>query len=240
MSRRQIKKVFWGVLFLLGALALLLGRLGYFEGMGFWTVFFSVILFGLFAEGVLKRSFGEILFSLAGLIIINDELLHLEAITPWPVLGAALLGTIGLHCIFPGRRKWRIHRNSRHFHETCQIGEDGGEILSGEEIRYEASFGDVIKYIAGQNVSRVYLESSFGNLEVYFNDAALKDNQARVAVDCSFGNMEIYVPSGWNVVMNVDCSFGGVEEEGTCDPDGECTLFVEGDVSFGHMMIHHI
>ena len=86
MGRRKTRNIFWGILFLLGALALLLGKLGFL------------------INGILRRSFGGILFSLAMLIIINDELLHMEAITPWPVLGAALLGTIGLHFLFPGRR----------------------------------------------------------------------------------------------------------------------------------------
>ena len=104
MGRRKTRNIFWGILFLLGALALLLGKLGYLNGMGFWSVFISVILAGCLINGILRRSFGGILFSLAMLIIINDELLHMEAITPWPVLGAALLGTIGLHFLFPGRR----------------------------------------------------------------------------------------------------------------------------------------
>ena len=193
MSRRQVKKVYWGVLFLLGALALLLGKLGYLEGFGFWTVFFSIILAGVLIDGILRRSFGEILFPLAGLVIIHDELLHLETITPWPVLGAALLGTIGLHIIFPGRKRWKIH-DGYSAEGVCQYGEEDGEILSGEKIRYE----------------------------------------------CSFGNMELYVPAGWNVVINIDNSFGGVEESGHGNPNGENTLFVSGEVSFGHMIIHHI
>ena len=40
------------------------------------------------------------LFSLAFAAILFDEALGIEAITPWPVLGAALLGTIGLNMIF--------------------------------------------------------------------------------------------------------------------------------------------
>lgn len=237
MSKRQIKKVFLGVSCLLGALALLLSKLGYLEGLGFWSVFFSIILFGILLEGVLRRIFGEILFPIAGLIIIHDELLHLEEITPWPVLGAALLGTIGLSIIFPKRNRWK--KGSHHFHVTCQDGEDCGEILSGEEIWYEVSFADAMKYIAG-DVSKVCLECSFGNLEVYFNDAVLKDNRANVVVDCSFGNMELYVPANWKVVTNIDSSFGGAEESGNCDPNGENTLFLKGEVSFGHLMIHYI
>lgn len=250
MGRRKLKKVFWGILFLLGALALLLGQLGYFEGLGFWSVFFSIVLLGILIEGMLTVSFGEILFSLAGLIIVNDELLHLEAITPWTVLGVALLGTIGLNIIFPKRKRWKIHKDS-HWNKVwhgrknrgtmgCHAEEDNGEILSGEDIHYEVSFGDAIKYISGQGISRVFLECSFGNLEVYFNDAVLKDNRADAAVDCSFGNMELYVPAGWKVIINIDNSFGGVEESGYGDPNGENVLYVKGDVSFGHMVIHHV
>ena len=98
---RRTKKVFWGVLLLLGAVALLVNRMGFLEGFGFWSILFSAILVGTLVKGLAKRSFGEILFSLAFLVIVNDELLHLEAITPWPVLGAALLGTIGLNILFP-------------------------------------------------------------------------------------------------------------------------------------------
>ena len=250
MGRRKLKKVFWGILFLLGALALLLGQLGYLEGLGFWSVFFSIVLLGILIEGMLTVSFGEILFSLAGLIIVNDELLHLEAITPWTVLGVALLGTIGLNIIFPKRKKWKVYKGS-HWNKVwhggknrgaigCHVEEDNGEILSGEDIHYEVSFGDAIKYISGQGISRVFLECSFGNLEVYFNDAVLKDNRADVAVDCSFGSIELYVPSGWKVITNIDNSFGGAEESGYGDPDGENVLYVKGDVSFGHMVIHHV
>ncbi len=239
MGRSQVKKVFWGVLFLLGALALLLGKSGYLEGVGFWTVFFSIILAGILIDGILRVSFGEILFPLAGLIIIHDELLHMEAITPWPVLGAALLGTIGLHIIFPRRGKWK--KIGDYASEgTCQYGVEDDERLSGDKIRYEVSFGSAIKYVSGKDVSRVFLESSFGSLEVYFNDAELKDHEVKVCVDCSFGNMELYVPAEWNLVINVDNSFGGVEESGHGNPNGENTLYVSGEVSFGHMIIHHI
>lgn len=251
MGRRKLKKVFWGIIFLLGALALLLGQLGYLGGLGFWSIFFSIVLVGILIEGILARSFGEILFSLAGLIIINDELLHLEAITPWTVLGVALLGTIGLNIIFPKRKKWKKWKTYKdsYWHKGwqgemdrvgCHVEEDNEEILSGEDIHYEVSFGGAIKYVSGQGISKVFLECSFGNLEVYFNDAVLKDNRADAAVDCSFGNMELYVPSGWKVVINIDNSFGGVEESGYGDPNGDNVLYVKGDVSFGHMVIHHV
>ena len=42
----------------------------------------------------------EILFSIAFICIIYDDWLGITALTPWTVLGAALLGSIGLSLIF--------------------------------------------------------------------------------------------------------------------------------------------
>ena len=240
IGNKQFKKVFWGILFLLGAAALLLGSLGYLNGLNFWSILISIAILGLLGDGILKRSFGQILFSLAFLIIVNDRLLHLEAITPWPVLGAALLGSIGLHILFPHHHRYSVPKTPHHPGGTGFSGGNAEEFVSGEEIRCETAFGYAVKYIVGQNISRIFLESSFGNLEVYFNDAVLKNNRAEVFIECSFGNMELYIPSGWNVVMNVRRSFGSLEETGHANLSGANTLFLEGDVSFGHVEIHYI
>ena len=240
MQKRQHKKIFWGILFLFGAVALLVGGLGYLDGFNFWSILFSVILLGCLVNGILDRSFGEILFSLALLIIINDEFLQLEAITPWPVLGAALLGTIGLNSIFPKRFKDRSNPLPPYPENTGRPGKNAQEFVTGEEIHCAVSFGYAVKYIVGQNISRIFLDSSFGNLEVYFNDAVFRDNRANAFIECSFGNMEIYVPAGWNVVTNIKRSFGSVEESGYGNPNGTATLFLEGNVVFGYVEIHHI
>lgn len=98
---RGKNNVFWGIMLVLGAVVLLVGRMGYLEGIGLGSILLNIALAAILIKGIFRRRFGTILFSLAFLVIINDELLHLEAITPWPVLGAALLGTIGLNLLFP-------------------------------------------------------------------------------------------------------------------------------------------
>ena len=50
INKRQVKKIYWGILFLLGAAALLLGRLGYLDGINFWSVLISIALFGFLAK----------------------------------------------------------------------------------------------------------------------------------------------------------------------------------------------
>ena len=87
MQNGQHKKIFWGILFLLGAVALLLGGLGHLGSFNFWSILFSIALLGCLVDGILDRSFGQILFSLAFLVIIHDDFLHLEptfsAAPPW-------------------------------------------------------------------------------------------------------------------------------------------------------------
>lgn len=95
------RKIFWGMVLVFGTIALLANKLGYLGGIGFWSIAISIVLAAIFIDGMIKRSFGEMLFSIAFFIIANDEMLGLEAITPWPVLLAACALTIGLKMLFP-------------------------------------------------------------------------------------------------------------------------------------------
>lgn len=226
------KDVLWGILFLAGALALILSKLGYLGELKFWPVLFSIVLTVLFLDGIFKRSIGQILFSAAFFIIVNDELLHLEALTPWTVLGAALLGTIGLNLLFP-----RFGR--KHFGHDF-VSNTSEERRSGEKLFYKNSFGGTVKYITWE-ISTVNLDNSFGGMEIYFTDAVLKNGSAVVNVHSSFGGIELYVPSSWRVDMQVEGAFNdGTEVKGQSTPDGANILCVKGGVSFGGITIHYI
>ena len=238
--RRGAKSIFWGVLLLLGAAAIVVSKLGYLEDVGIWSILFSVFLLGFLVDGFLKRSFGEILFSVAFLIIVNDKLLELEDITPWPVLGAALLGTIGLNLLFP-----RFRKKNRHV--TVQIGGadyDGRtlvseEIWEGDCVSYENAFGEAVKYLSGE-IAYVKAENSFGSLQIYFTDAQLKGGSATIHVENSFGSTVLYVPASWKIVLNTENAFGGSKEQGHCNPEGNTVLYVKGEVSFGSLKIRYV
>lgn len=236
------RKIFWGVLLLLGAVVLLVERLGYLElgGIGFWNILLSVLLAGWFVDGVLRLEYGSMLFAAACFVIVNDELLGLEAITPFPVLAAALLGTLGLNMVLPAkykyRRPWKKHATEGGAGAHVREG-DG---IFGEEIHYEVSFSESVKYVAGQSFSHAHLESSFGSLTVYFEETLPKEGAADVKVDVSFGSMVLCVPHTWKVSLRVDTPFGGVKEMGHCNPDGENALEIYGTVSFGSLEIHYL
>ena len=133
---RKGKNIFWGLLFVLGAVFILVNRLGYFEGISIVTVIFTIIIAGALIDSIFHRSFGGILFSLAFLCILYDELLGIENLTPWPVLAAALCGTIGLNMIFKEKkRNWKCEKHFEWDNETYKdiIDEESDE----EEYYYE-------------------------------------------------------------------------------------------------------
>lgn len=226
--------VFWGIVFLLGAAAFLVSKLGILEGIGFWSILFTIGLTGIFINGLVKRSFGQMLFSLAFLVIVNDEFLKLEAITPWPVLGTALLGTIGLNLLFPkfGRKKsYKLIAGGEH---------RVGDTVSGDSVFYENAFGSAVKYVVGE-ISRVEVDNAFGSMEVYFTDAVLKEHAASVNVDSAFGKVTLYIPRGWKVVNNMTQAFGGAGySDYENDSQGENTLYISGDIAFGALQIHSV
>ena len=223
---------------MLAAVAVLMGRFGYLKGVGFWSILFSACLISILIRGIYRLKIGTILFSLAFLIIVNDELLHLEAITPWPVLGAALLGTIGLKLLFPrlGRRRVIGHVARIEGGDGPLLWEEGRD---GEDVSYENAFGDSVKYLAGV-VSHVDVDNAFGSMQIYFTDAVLCRGEASINVDSAFGSVVLYVPLTWRVEMNTGNIFSSARESGRNAPDGTNVLHVGGDVAFGSIEVVYV
>lgn len=236
-------KIMWGLLLVLAAAALVVSKLGYLEGIGIWTILFTIGLLCFVVDGIFRRSFGEILFAIAFFIILNDELLGLEEITPWPVLGAALLGTIGLRLLFPKFSKHKVVD----FHMTMNGKEVDmenkqpvfEETWDGSSVSYENAFGEAVKYLSGE-ISHIKTDNVFGSLKIYFSNAVLKGGSASVDVDNAFGSTVLFVPAGWKVVISADHAFGSTKEQGHCDPDGDQVLYIRGDVCFGSLVISYV
>ncbi len=232
------RKWFWGILFILGAVALLAGAMGYMKEFGFWTIFVSIVLIGWMVEGIYKRSFGMVLFPVAIFVILNAEWLGLSGISSWTIILAAGLATAGLTILFPNVRRKKNKYAS--FTIDASNEEYVHEGIGGEEIHCEVSFNEAVKYVNSGAFSRLHTECSFGSMKVYFDNGALKDGVAAAYAETSFGSTIYYVPSTWRVVMNVDSAFGSCEEKGRCNPMGDNTLHINGEVSFGSMVIQYV
>ena len=100
------ERVFWGVLLILAGIFLIISKLGYFPNVNVFSLLLTVFLVVIIVKSLPRFNFAGILFPIAFICIIYDKQLGITAITPWTVLIAALLGSIGLSMIFHKHIKW--------------------------------------------------------------------------------------------------------------------------------------
>lgn len=241
---RRTKKILWGLAFLLAAALLIAGN--FFDlDMRVSDILIMIAMVLLLIEGIVHQNYALILFPIAVMLIVNSDRLGMAEISPWSVLAAALLGSIGLSVLFPRRgRHWRISENGSMDGVWKEKGKGIQEEIiqegSGEKVRLENSFSSTAKYFNGVMPRKVRLENSFGSMAVYFDNAVMQDHEVHVRVDASFGSMVLYVPSTWKVVLRTDVAFGSVKEEGQCNPDGEEVMEIKVMSSFGEVKIKYI
>lgn len=234
--------VLWGLFFIVAAALLLVGRFGYFENIGIWSLFATVFLIAWLIHGVSHREIWSILVPIAILIIIYDEQLGLTAITPGPVLGAAILGSLGISIMFPNleRKQHYNHDSSNHDHRAHFETNETTEEMTGEELSCSVTFGSSIKYINSDNLKKVNLDCSFGAMKVYFDNAMIQSGNAILDVNVSFGGVELYIPKTWVVNNQIQFSLGGMEEKNRCEGIGTPTLTLIGRASFSGITILYV
>ena len=207
------KNYFWGVFLILAGAYLVVSQLGYLPAVGVFSLLFTVVCIAVIVASIPHVHFGGILFPLAFIAIIYDKPLGITAITPWTVLLAALLLTIGLHLIFGRFRKKIVHRG--HSKKRDDWDEVKGEKLNGDELDISSTFGSVIRYITSEDFR--YAE-----------------------IDASFAGVELFVPKEWQIVNHVESSFGGIDEKNNRNGEVTATLTLEGSNNFGGITIYYV
>lgn len=240
------ENIFWGLFFILAALFMLVGRLDFFEGLSFFKIFGTLLLVGWLGHSLSKRDYGGILFSIAFLCILYDEFLGIEELTPWPVLGAAMFGSIGLSMIFKKPYNCCEYNN---YYDTNNSSTDNpyvekpnGHYESVEETRdsqfaFSTVFSSHIKYVRSDNFKKANIHTSFGSTKVYFDDSMIQDGNATISLDVNFGGVELFIPKTWNVLNHSSCAFGAVEEKNRSCSTGSPTVVLTGNVAFGGVTI---
>ena len=224
--------IIWGLLFLLAGAAIIAKGLGFFNEINILMIVGTALLGAIIIFSAIKLNFFGVLFPLAFLSIIYDELLGITAITPWTVLIAALLGSIGLTLIFK-RDIWCKKSWSNHDFEQM----DSIDVEDEGHIRYQTSFGSGTKYINTDKFEQADLYSKFAGMKVYFDNAGLYKGTGIIKVNVSFSGVELYIPKEWTVVNNVNVSMGAVEEKKNTHADPSKTVSLVGEVSFGAIEI---
>ncbi len=108
----------------------------------------------------------------------------------------------------------------------------------GREIhKFNVSFSKQMYEFDGQCFEGAEVQTSFGFTSLDLRKADVLDG-AVVNVDCSFGGMEIRVSRDICVRCAVETAFAGVESQCTLQPgEGTKTLYVKGKCSFGGIEI---
>jgi len=232
MKRR---KIVWGIFFIVMAMIVVISKFGILPDVGVFSLLITVFLIWMMADGIRHRNFYEMMFGVAFLCIIYDKPLGIEALTPWTVLAAALLLSIGFSLLFGGKGKKR----SVEF-EWDSDGEKSSEQCNGEHIHCENNFGSAIRYINSNNFCKAYLENNFGSMTIYFDNAIIQDNPASVRVDNNFGETILYLPKEWKVQNELEHCFGSINEHGRMMGTGSAVLRLKGETNFGNIEIYYV
>lgn len=232
------QKIFWGIFFIVAALLIIISKLGLMPDVGVFSIFATIILLWLFIQGLKHVNFYEIMFAIAFLCIIYDEPLGIEALTPWTVLTAALLLSIGLSMLFHSKRKY--HHNVNISGKNHNSFGESSEQFSDESLVCENNFGAIIRYVNSNNFRDAHLENNFGSLTVYFDNAIIQGDSAQVSIENSFGATALYIPKEWKVVTNLEHSFGSIDEYGASIGSSVTTLYIQGETNFGHIELHYV
>lgn len=223
-------RIFWGVLFIALAIFLIVSQLGILDiHISIWTLILT-IFFGVSALwSLFHKEVTGFLFSIAFLIIIYDKPLGLEAITPWTVLLAALLMSIGWHFLFPSSKK-----HSRHFQNINQ------KTMQETSISIEENMSSCIRYIDSQEIENVSITNRAGMIKVYFHQADMKYQNIDFHLYVTCGMLELYIPRTWKVIDDTDNLFSHVSiEEMNSDLIEHC-ITLKGKVHFSEIKISYL
>jgi predicted membrane protein len=229
------ERIFWGILFLLVGVSLIINKLGYFPEVNAFSLVLTAFLTVVIVKSLIKLNFAGILFPIAFICIIYDKQLGITSITPWTVLIAALFGSIGLSMIFNKHNKWVNVNYHNEEHEFEKI-----DVEDGNYIRFKNSFSGSIKYINTDSFEQGDFNCSFGGLKVYFDNANMKNESAVLRLNASFSGIELFIPKNWRIENKANVVLGAIEEKNKSDQVTTNTLTIIGDIKFSGVEIIYV
>lgn len=239
------KSIVFGILLILLALYMIVSRLGYAPAMPFFAAAFTIVFLYIAVRGFWRLHFTTGFLSLAILGCIHDELLQIEALTPWTLLLAGLLLGIAFDMIFKGfRKKHRPKDGDRDVILTIELDdEDQGrsveDFADGQKVFVSNNFGSKSKYVNSDNFVRAEIENSFGECNVYFNNAVLGSDKAWIHAENHFGHTAIFLPSTWRVAVREESTFGKINVYGKgSSTEGAPLVKLELECNFGDLSVY--
>ena len=230
------KNIFWGIVLLFGGIALIVDKLGYFGDVNAFSKVLTIFLIAIMIKSIFKARFAGILFPIAFICILFDDKLGITSITPWTVLIAAALGSLGLSMIFHNKRNRYFNNHHDWVSKMSNIEYEEDE----NSIKLNTCFGSSTKNINNSNLEKIYINCRFGNMEIYFDNTILKNGHSTVILDTAFSNVELYIPKSWTVENKATTSFGELDEKNRNISTPENILTIIGNINFAVVDIIYI
>lgn len=252
--KNNFSRILWGVGLLAAAVLLVVSQLGLLSfKIGFWMIILTVIFVACLIKGLMDRSIYVSIFSIGFLVITYSGPLGIKKLlSAWMILFIALLVSMGLSLLLKRdfRPKITIEKSFNwdddddssdddtettvvHHHVQDMI-EDGDNIVINQKMA-----GDSSRYIHSQNLQSINLEASFGNANIYLDDAKAAGDTVVLNLTASMGNVNLYVPLSWRIDNQLSVSLGNVIVKGKSNGGGP-TLVLKGRANMGNVVINYV
>jgi len=185
---------------------------------------FLALLKGNIASAIISAGAGGF-FLLPRIMDVGDNWIH----DYWPLF--LIIGGIGLLFTLLNPRSKRFGK---------QTGSESGDlIVDNGYIIAEANFNGVKHIVHDPVFKGAKLNVSFGSLALDLRRTHLEEEETFIDLHNSFSGVELFIPSSWNVIIQANASFGGIEDKRFRPQDIDYThkLILRGNVSFGGVEI---
>ena len=176
------KNYFLGIIFVLAAVSMLLGNFHFFYPISTVKVLITVLLLYIIVKNIPYRNYFNILVPAAFIFILYDDFLPFTILTPFSVLAAAVLGSIGLSFLFPN-------------HSPLKAYFDHAEIIgTSADIYVDNSFGETNLFLPKEWDVHIDASTTFGDITEIHKSPSISDDAPLVSIhgNISFGDCKIF------------------------------------------------
>ncbi len=228
-------KLFWGLGFILLALALVLDAVGVLApiastvgDVSILAVIAALLLLSYTVSRLFRGRVGEIFVPLALIFMLFEtNIAHIfgigdesgNIINNWLLLLCACMLWIGFSILFSGVRR----KNTKKWNGIEINGHRSGGI------------GSSVKYIDCEGFKNEFVENDLGSCVVFFENTDKYEGGGVLHIDNNLGSTVINVPAEWSVAVNIDNSLGSVQAPKQSGQGPHLT--VNGDNNLGSVVI---
>jgi len=248
-------RVFWGVVFIAAAAAVVLNSLDFLPVHGIsigWFIVLVVMVIIIIASIPRLIWFG-VFFPLAVIyeIVMKSFSYDTGRFGIWTALLIALLLSVGFSVLFHRRKppqpwqgagvygqpQYSDNQNDKSYEQYEHVinAPDGSEVYAGTRA------GAAVKYINTDNLERGLLEVSVGSMKVYFDNAKIPSGQATIELRVRAASIELYIPRTWIVLHQYENRLSGIDIRGRQEPSENAPhLILTGGVSISSLTIFYV